>query len=161
MSSQRRAPQIPDIPPFSSRGGGPLQPRHAPNQTHFAELRLGQKQTASLAKPTASSIKPVMAPPVHPVSHHEQQRRQQQITRDQQQQKQQRESKPSSSSHRERGSSRAQQAENEPKPSSRLANEKKKDYKDPPNIGPWKLGKLIGQGASGELSKKATPSFLY
>lgn len=157
MSSQRRAPQIPDIPPFSSRGGGggPLQPRHAPNQTHFAELRSGQKPTVSSVKSTASSMKPVMAPPLHPVSHHEQQRRQQQIARDQQQQqqKQQRESKPSSSSHRERGSSRAPQSEAEPRPSSRLANEKKKDYKDPPNIGPWKLGKLIGQGASGEFAR--------
>lgn len=38
-----------------------------------------------------------------------------------------------------------------PKPQSRLEREKKKEYKDPPNIGPWKLGKLIGQGASGEL----------
>lgn len=152
MSSQRRAPQIPDIPPFSSRAAGPLQPRHATNQTHFAELRSGQKPTATSVKPTASSVKPVMAPPVHPVSHHEQQRRQQQLLRDQQQQqqKQQRESKPSSSSHRERGSSRAHQSDAEPRPSSRLANEKKKDYKDPPNIGPWKLGKLIGQGASGE-----------
>jgi serine/threonine protein kinase len=50
---------------------------------------------------------------------------------------------------------RSQHAEgskdSEPRTSSRLANEKKKDYKDPPVIGPWKLGKLIGQGASGRV----------
>jgi hypothetical protein len=143
MSTQRRAPQIPDIPPFNSKVGGPLQARHATNQTHYAELRSGQKPVVP------SSVKSSMAPPVHPISHHEQQRRQQQIAREQQKQ---REAKASTSSHRERPSSRGQ-AESEPRPSSRLANEKKKDYKDPPNIGPWKLGKLIGQGASGECYK--------
>lgn len=45
----------------------------------------------------------------------------------------------------------AQQQQQQPRPQSRLEREKKKDYKDPPNIGPWKLGKLIGQGASGRV----------
>lgn len=45
---------------------------------------------------------------------------------------------------------RQQAAPTANRPQSRLEREKKKDYKDPPNIGPWKLGKLIGQGASGE-----------
>jgi hypothetical protein len=150
MSSQRKAPQIPDVAPFHSKPGGPLQARHAPNQAQYADVRSGQKQ--SLAQ-----VKPVMAPPSTASSQQEQQRRirehnrlQHQQQQQQQLQQQQRTAKPSSSSHRERGSSRTQ-PETEPRPSSRLANEKKKDYKDPPNIGPWKLGKLIGQGASGKL----------
>lgn len=32
----------------------------------------------------------------------------------------------------------------------RLATEKPRDHKDPASIGPWKLDRLIGQGASGE-----------
>jgi len=140
MSQQRRAPQIPDIPPFHNKAGGPLQARHAPNQTYQADVRSGQKQTLQY-------VKPVMAPPSTTASQNEQRR-----AREQQQQ---RASKPSTSSHRERGTSRTQ-PEPEPRPSSRLANEKKKDYKDPPNIGPWKLGKLIGQGASGEYKFKRT-----
>ncbi|PWN37814.1 Pkinase-domain-containing protein, partial [Meira miltonrushii] len=64
-----------------------------------------------------------------------------------------REGKASSSSQQSRTqtSARGGASEGEPRPSSRLANEKKKDYKDPPFIGPWKLGKLIGQGASGRV----------
>jgi hypothetical protein len=137
MSTQRRAPQIPDIPPFHNKAsGGPLQSRHAPNQILTSEVRSGGQGKA------VHTVKPVMAPPpTNTTSQHDQQRR----VREQQQ----RASKPSSSSQRERGSSRTQ-PDPEPRPSSRLANEKKKDYKDPPNIGPWKLGKLIGQGASGE-----------
>ena len=33
----------------------------------------------------------------------------------------------------------------------RLEREKKRHYNDPANVGPWKLGKLIGQGASGRV----------
>ena len=44
-----------------------------------------------------------------------------------------------------------QQQQSQQRPQSRLDREKKKDYKDPPNIGLWKLGKLIGQGASGRV----------
>lgn len=131
MSQQRRAPQIPDIPPFHNKAGGPLQPRHAPNQSHYSDLRSGVKQP--------QTVKPVMEPPTTKHAGHTSETRRQQQQRSG--------SKPSSSSHRDRSRT---QAEPEPRPSSRLANEKKKDYKDPPNIGPWKLGKLIGQGASGE-----------
>lgn len=136
MSSQRRAPIIPDIPPYSTKAGGPLQARHATNQTqsHYADMRGGHKP---------STIKAVMAPPQQPVSHQDQQRRSAAAVSA----TSGRDARPSSSS--QRASSRTQ-PEAEPRPSSRLANEKKKDYKDPPNIGPWKLGKLIGQGASGE-----------
>ncbi|UZJ52773.1 hypothetical protein CBS101457_002093 [Exobasidium rhododendri] len=143
MSSQRRAPQIPDIPPFHNKPGGPLQARYAPNQTQYADMRSGQKQHVT-------QVKPVMAPPSTTTSQHHEEQRRIREQQHQQQKMQQRTAKPSSSSHRERGSSRTQ-AESEPRPSSRLANEKKKDYKDPPNIGPWKLGKLIGQGASGRV----------
>ncbi|KAN0061309.1 serine/threonine-protein kinase gin4 [Thecaphora frezii] len=38
-----------------------------------------------------------------------------------------------------------------PKPVSRLEREKKRHHNDPKNIGPWKLDKLIGQGASGRV----------
>ncbi|KAL4401240.1 serine/threonine-protein kinase Gin4 [Malassezia pachydermatis] len=37
------------------------------------------------------------------------------------------------------------------RPPTRLEREKKRHYNDPPNVGPWKLGKLIGQGASGRV----------
>ncbi|WFD19188.1 Transcription factor [Malassezia caprae] len=37
------------------------------------------------------------------------------------------------------------------RPQTRLEREKKRHYNDPPNVGPWKLGKLIGQGASGRV----------
>ncbi|KAE8231951.1 hypothetical protein CF326_g3020 [Tilletia indica] len=37
------------------------------------------------------------------------------------------------------------------RPQTRLEREKKKDFKDPANIGAWKLGKIIGQGASGRV----------
>ncbi|WFD08336.1 hypothetical protein MVES1_003708 [Malassezia vespertilionis] len=33
----------------------------------------------------------------------------------------------------------------------RLEREKKRNYNDPANVGPWQLGKLIGQGASGRV----------
>lgn len=37
------------------------------------------------------------------------------------------------------------------RPTTRLEREKKRNYNDPPAVGPWKLGKLIGQGASGRV----------
>ncbi|WFD34778.1 Transcription factor [Malassezia cuniculi] len=37
------------------------------------------------------------------------------------------------------------------RPATRLEREKKRSYNDPPAVGPWKLGKLIGQGASGRV----------
>ena len=37
------------------------------------------------------------------------------------------------------------------RPPTRLEREKKRHYNDPANVGPWKLGKLIGQGASGRV----------
>ncbi|WFD27143.1 hypothetical protein MNAN1_002139 [Malassezia nana] len=40
---------------------------------------------------------------------------------------------------------------NPSRPQTRLEREKKRHYNDPPNVGPWKLGKLIGQGASGRV----------
>ena len=37
------------------------------------------------------------------------------------------------------------------RPQTRFEREKKRHYNDPPHVGPWKLGKLIGQGASGRV----------
>jgi hypothetical protein len=43
------------------------------------------------------------------------------------------------------------QQQQQSRPQTRLEREKKKDFSDPDDIGPWKLGQLIGTGASGEL----------
>lgn len=51
-----------------------------------------------------------------------------------------------------------QQRQQRPKPTTRLEREKKKNYNDPLTIGPWNLGKLIGQGASGELREASVGS---
>lgn len=37
------------------------------------------------------------------------------------------------------------------RPATRLEREKKRSHNDPPAVGPWKLSKLIGQGASGRV----------
>ena len=143
MSTHRRAPGVPDVPPF--RGVGPLQARGVPNQTTNSA---DPKFIASKAAPAPPSK--AMPPPKAVSSHtssQSQQRRPQPSTTSS------REGKASSSSHQTKtqSSTRGGTNEGEPRPSSRLANEKKKDYKDPPFIGPWKLGKLIGQGASGRV----------
>ena len=132
MTSHRRAPNVPDIPPF--RGAGPLQPRSVPNTVVSSTNAKGQVEN----KTSASSK--VMPPPKAPI---QQPRTATTSSRD-------RQSKSTTSSSRQQRSRPPEpRGEVDPKPSSRLANEKKKDYKDPPYIGPWKLGKLIGQGASG------------
>jgi len=61
---------------------------------------------------------------------------------------------PNTQSHTQAHSSPAKPSQpqpSKPKATTRLEREKKKEFKDPKNIGPWDLGKLIGQGASGEL----------
>lgn len=142
MSTHRRAPGVPDVPPF--RGAGPLQARGVPNQSMNSA---DPKFISSKAAPAPPSK---AMPPPKAVSSHtsSQQKRPQPSTATSS-----REGKASSSSHQSRtqSSTRGGASEGEPRPSSRLANEKKKDYKDPPFIGPWKLGKLIGQGASGRV----------
>ncbi|KDN52313.1 Pkinase-domain-containing protein [Tilletiaria anomala UBC 951] len=45
----------------------------------------------------------------------------------------------------------SQQPQPAARPSTRLEREKKKDFADPENIGPWKLGAVIGTGASGRV----------
>lgn len=136
--STRRAPNIPEIPPF--RGAGPLQSRNAPNRP----------TTASGGN---SDAKAMMAPPSAAGS---------QNRRVEVRQGGSVSSTSGGRSERERQAAKLQQqaraqaaaaaaAPSEPRPSSRLASEKKRDYKDPPSIGPWQLGKLIGQGASGEF----------
>ena len=62
------------------------------------------------------------------------------------------------SRHSQRGAARAavqQQPRAAPpvhtRPPTRLEREKKRHFNDPANVGPWKLGKLIGQGASGRV----------
>lgn len=46
---------------------------------------------------------------------------------------------------------REKEQEREAKPSGRLATEKRREHRDPAEIGPWILEKLVGQGASGEF----------
>lgn len=121
--STRRAPNIPEIPPF--RGAGPLQSRNAPNRPPTSS---GEHDGKAMAPPSQGS-----------------QNRRADARQG---------SSSSGRSERERQAAKQQQrpqAPAEPRPSSRLASEKKRDYKDPPSIGPWQLGKLIGQGASGEF----------
>lgn len=145
MTSHRRAPQIPDVPPFrggSGGGGGPLQARGVPNQavTTFDARGYPMKGSAGNAKWSAGSSSKAMPPPPLKVVSSQQQR--------------QGGAASASSSRTTRTAQRPADLDapqSEPRPSSRLANEKKKDYKDPPYIGPWKLGKLIGQGASGRV----------
>lgn len=135
MSSHRRAPGVPDVPPF--RGVGPLQARGVPNQTvNSTEPRFIASKAAPA--PPSKAMPPPKITSDHPSSH---QKRSQPSTTSS------REGKTSSSSQQ----NKTQSSTTEPRPSSRLANEKKKDYKDPAFIGPWKLGKLIGQGASGRV----------
>ncbi|WFD44407.1 non-specific serine/threonine protein kinase [Malassezia psittaci] len=43
------------------------------------------------------------------------------------------------------------QPSSQQRPATRLEREKKRHYNDPANVGPWKLGKVIGQGASGRV----------
>lgn len=115
-----------------------------PNQTVGLNERgypLDGKLVPMKGSPAAPST--AMPPPKSMQSNGQQRRTTTASTRD---------SKASSSSHHHGRSQRVEGSrEAEPRPSSRLANEKKRDYKDPPFIGPWKLGKLIGQGASGRV----------
>lgn len=131
--STRRAPNIPEIPPF--RGAGPLQSRNAPNRPSTSS---GEHDGKAMAPPSQGS-----------------QNRRADARQG---------SSSSGRSERERQAAKQQQraqAPAEPRPSSRLASEKKRDYKDPPSIGPWQLGKLIGQGASGEYPSVVPQSCSY
>ncbi|CAO1630753.1 unnamed protein product [Jaminaea pallidilutea] len=132
-------------PSGATRNAGPLQARQAPNVQHV-QRPTATKATISSASPPSTSkassqiyhhpgsnqtarAHPARQAP-RPPQQSQQQQQQQQSQQPQQQQQQQ--AQPN-------------------KPQSRFEREKKKDYKDPPNIGPWKLGKLIGQGASGRV----------
>ncbi|PWN29491.1 Pkinase-domain-containing protein [Jaminaea rosea] len=136
--SSNRSPTM--APPSSSaaRGAGvnPLQSRHAPNNQYGVRTTTAANGKVASSATAASSSKAYhgSAQPstrAHPA-------RQAPRPPQQQQQQQAPASQPAASQPR-------------PQPQSRLEREKKKDYKDPPNIGPWQLGKLIGQGASGRV----------
>ncbi|CAD6892027.1 unnamed protein product [Tilletia controversa] len=148
--SSIRAP-IPPIPPFkgnassttASSGGGPLQPRTAAPQTTVSDrpASIVADRTAKLqavikdsSKHTSSGGKdydPSTGRRTHASTN-------------------------SSSSHAKSSATRSsetrsQQSSGKSRPQTRLEREKKKDFKDPANIGSWKLGKIIGQGASGRV----------
>ncbi|CAO1631031.1 unnamed protein product [Sympodiomycopsis kandeliae] len=125
--------------------GGPLQARYAPNGQVRPSTHSQVKHAAnpsSRVQPsnqqpsrTHQAARQAPAPPRQP-THSGQPSAPSSSSQQQQQQQQQRQN---------------QRTEPSPRPQSRLEREKKKDYKDPANIGPWKLGKLIGQGASGRV----------
>lgn len=130
-------------PSGATRNAGPLQARQAPNTQHIQRPTATKATTSSASPPSSSkassqvyhhpgSNQTARAHPARQAPRPPQQSQQQQSQQPQQQQQQQQQGQPN-------------------KPQSRFEREKKKDYKDPPNIGPWKLGKLIGQGASGRV----------
>ncbi|KAK0563151.1 serine/threonine-protein kinase gin4 [Tilletia horrida] len=150
--SSIRTPIAP-IPPFkgqssntTSSGGGPLQPRSAPSQAtaerpasivaeRTAKLHAVIKESGKHAHTGSKDYDPATGRRTQPSST----------------------TAPSSKSSASRSTAatgsqgRSQQSSSKPRPQTRLEREKKKDYKDPANIGPWKLGKIIGQGASGRV----------
>ncbi|KAL9936251.1 hypothetical protein V8E36_005093 [Tilletia maclaganii] len=165
MSSIRTP--IPQIPPFkgqsstaSSTAGGPLQPRRAPPQltdstqvnqavaqplkdgTHkgsSSPARAGKtydrRAAVSVASTTATAKATTSTATASATAG-----------------KTNSSTKSSTSGRSSENRPPAGQSSNsKPRPQTRLEREKKKDYKDPANIGPWKLGKIIGQGASGRV----------
>lgn len=128
-------------PPTSRVGGGPLQSRQAPNGQTARIVTNSQKSGAS-SHASSSYAKPTQPHSATARSHHHPAAARQAPA------------PPKPSSHAAAPPQPAPATQPAPpanKPQSRLEREKKKDYKDPPNIGPWKLGKLIGQGASGRV----------
>ncbi|CAO1627747.1 unnamed protein product [Parajaminaea phylloscopi] len=126
-------------PPSRPGGVGPLQVRQAPNSQHRAPTH-AKAHPSSTATPSARA-------PTSQAYHHPGSANAPRAQPARQAPKPP--SQPQSQPHPRQDQQQQQQASN--RPQSRLEREKKKDYKDPPNIGPWKLGKLIGQGASGRV----------
>ncbi|KAK0522892.1 serine/threonine-protein kinase gin4 [Tilletia horrida] len=155
--SSIRTPIAP-IPPFKGHssssntgGGGPLQPRTAPTQAtadrpgsvvaeRTAKLQAVIKESGKHAASSGKDYDPTTGRRTHASSAASGSAATSSST-----------AKSSSTARSSENRSHTQQSSSKPRPQTRLEREKKKDYKDPANIGPWKLGKIIGQGASGRV----------
>lgn len=134
MSTRPRAPSVPvaPIPPYR---GGPLQPREDMNTVGVdSRSATSSKQTSS-----GKAVPTVTRKPSHGASHRSSAHPTATYAQEQR--------APGAARDAARTDKSRQSASR--KPQKRLERENKPDDKDPPNIGPWKLGEVIGRGASG------------
>ncbi|EPQ31486.1 uncharacterized protein PFL1_00821 [Pseudozyma flocculosa PF-1] len=130
MSAPYRPPVVQAIPPFK---GGPLQASDVQNRrptVSEAHAAYAKRTNTAAATSTGRSSGAETARSGAPSQRHGA-------------------AYPTTTADR-RQTERREPAE-KPRPASRLEREKKRNHNDPKNIGPWKLDKLIGQGASGRV----------